>query len=347
MPTRSWASTMPACGAGRRPFSPAFSFQGVPAAASLLRAIEVLRDMNEAGAPKLPKSAPTGFVRERWARYVMPGGAIDRRYYEFCVLSELRDRLRAGDVWVVGSRRYRSFEERLISRETLQELLQSGTLPVAVDADFERFIAGRRALLDARLAAVDAKAKGGLLPDVSLEKGVLKIAPIEKSTPPEAEALAARLYAMLPRIRITDLLSEVARWTLFTDCFTHLRTGETVADQRILMAGLLADGLNLGLTRMAEACTIASLGQLAWIADWHIRDETYALALAAPRQSSAARAAGGACSAAALPPRRTGSSSGPAVSAATPAASTPITATSREASSTRTSPTAMRRSTPR
>jgi hypothetical protein len=84
---------------------------------------------------------------------------------------------------------------------------------------------------------------------------------------------------MLPRIRITDLLSEVARWTLFTDCFTHLRTGETAADPQILMASLLADGLNLGLTRMAEACSIASLGQLAWTADWHIRDETYALAL--------------------------------------------------------------------
>ena len=91
--------------------------------------------------------------------------------------------------------------------------------------------------------------------------------------------LAAQLYAMLPRIRVTDLLSEVAGWTLFTDCFTHLRSGEMVADPRILMAGLLANGLNLGLTRMAEACTIASLGQLAWVADWHIRDETYALAL--------------------------------------------------------------------
>src|SRR4051812_6279739 len=112
-----------------------------------------------------------------------------------------------------------------------------------------------------------------------LDKGVLKITPIEKSTPREAEALAARLYAMLPRIRITDLLSEVAGWTLFIDCFTHLRSGETVADPRVLMASLLADGLNLGLTRMAEACTIASLGQLAWVADWHIRDETYALAL--------------------------------------------------------------------
>jgi len=29
---------------------------------------------------------------------------------------------------------------------------------------------------------------------------VLRVAPIEKTTPPEAEALAARLYAMLPRI---------------------------------------------------------------------------------------------------------------------------------------------------
>lgn len=260
-------------------FLAAFSFQGVPAVAPLLRAIDVLRNMNNASAPSLPKSAPTSFIRERWARYVLPSGGIDRRYYELCVLSELRDRLRAGDVWVVGSRRYRSFEERLISPEALRELEQSGTLPVAVDTDFERFIADRRALLDERLAAVDLKAKGGLLPDVTLERGVLKITPIEKTTPPEAEALAACLYAMLPRIRITDLLSEVARWTLFTDCFTHLRTGETAADARVLMAGLLADGLNLGLTRMAEACSVASLGQLAWTADWHIRDETYALAL--------------------------------------------------------------------
>ena len=269
--------------AGVRRWSPAFlaafAFQGVPAAAPLLRAIDMLRAMSKASTPNLPKAAPTSFIRERWARYVLPSGRTDRRYYELCVLSELRDRLRAGDIWVVGSRRYRSFEERLISPETLQELEQSGTLPVAVDTDFERFIAARRVLLDERLAAVDVKAKDGLLPEVTLERGVLKITPIEKSTPPEAEVLVARLYAMLPRVRITDLLSEVARWTLLTDCFTHLRTGETAADERVLMAGLLADGLNLGLTRMAEACTIASLGQLAWTADWHIRDETYALAL--------------------------------------------------------------------
>ena len=260
-------------------FLEAFAFESVPASASLMRAIDVLREANRSEKSDLPKSAPTGFVRQRWAAQVMPNGAIDRRYYELCVLSELRDRLRAGDVWVAGSRQYRSFEERLISPETLAKLQQSSILPVAVEADFEKFIAARRILLDERLAAVDAQAAEGKLPDVTVTKGVLKISPIEKSTPPEAEALASRLYAMLPRIRITDLLAEVATWTQFPDCFTHLRSGETAADNRTLMAGLLADGLNLGLTRMAEACSIASLGQLAWTSDWHIREETYLSAL--------------------------------------------------------------------
>jgi TnpA family transposase len=269
--------------AGIRRWSPAFleafTFESVPASASLMRGIEVLREANRTDKPTLPESAPTGFVRQRWAPYVLPGGVIDRRHYELCVLSELRDRLRAGEVWVTGSQQYRSFEERLISKETVRELQQTNTLPVGVEADFERFIESRRTLLDERMTAVEARAKGSLLPGVSIDKGVLKFSPIEKSTPPEAEALAARLYAMLPRVRITDLLAEVAGWTLLPNCFTHLRTGETAADSRILMAGLLADGLNLGLTRMAEACSIASIAQLAWTADWHIRDETYALAL--------------------------------------------------------------------
>ena len=268
--------------AGVRRWSPAFldafTFEGVPAAAPLLRAIALLRAADRTGAG-LPDGAPTGFVRHRWAPHVLPGGAIDRRHYELCVLSELRDRLRAGDVWVVGSRRYRSFEERLISTEALRAHQRAGTLPIAIEVDFERFIASRRARLDERLKEVDACAAAGSLPEVTVTNGVLKIAPIGKVTPPEAEAVAVRLYAMLPRVRITDLLAEVAGWTGFLDCFTHLRTGELAADGRVLMAGLLADGLNLGLTRMAEACSIASLGQLAWIADWHIRDETYALAL--------------------------------------------------------------------
>ena len=260
-------------------FLAVFEFESVPASASLLRAIELLRQSDRSGKSALPKSAPTGFVRRSWAPLVLPGGDIDRRHYELCVLSELRDRLRAGDVWVVGSRQYRSFDERLISEETLRELQQADTPPVSVEMDFDRFIEARRVLLDERLTSVNARARDGLLPDVTINKGVLKITPIEKSTPPEAEALAARLHAMLPRVRVTDLLAEVAGWTRFPDCFTHERTGAIATDHRVLMAGLLAEGLNLGLTRMSEACSIASPGHLAWMSQWHIREDTYAQGL--------------------------------------------------------------------
>jgi Tn3 transposase DDE domain len=43
---------------------------------------------------------------------------------------------------------------------------------------------------------------------------------------------------------------------------------------------VLADATNLGLTRMAEACLVASYRQLAWMAAWHLREETYRRALA-------------------------------------------------------------------
>ncbi len=270
--------------AGIRRWSPAFlatfTFESVPPAASLLQAIEVLRQTNRSGKLAIPKTAPADFVRPVWRTYVLRDGKIDHKHYELCVLSELRSRLQAGDIWVSGSRRYRSFDERLVSKQqTLETLQQAGQSSVAIETDFERYITERRALLDASLVAVEARAKEGGLPGVTITKGVLKITPIAKMTPPEAEALVARLYAMLPRIRITDLLAEVARWTRFPDCFTHQRTGEIVADSRVLMAGLLAEGLNLGLTRMAEASNIASLGELSWMSDWHIRDETYGLAL--------------------------------------------------------------------
>lgn len=266
-----------------RRWSPAFlaalSFESVPAAASLMRAIDLLRDLNRRHAATLPKEVPIGFVRGRWRQLVLSDGTINRRFYELCVLTELRDRLRAGDVWVVGSRQCRSFEERLVATDVFEDMKAAATLPVAVDPDFDSFIADRRARLDHRLAEVDERAKDGLLPDVTITQGVLKVAPLGTTTPIEAELLAERLYAMLPRIRVTDLLAEVASWTMFPDCFTHLRTGEVARDNRVLMAGVLADGLNLGLTRMAESTRIASLGQLAWTSDWHIRDETYALAL--------------------------------------------------------------------
>src|SRR5258708_9729378 len=55
-------------------------------------------------------------------------------------------------------------------------------------------------------------------------------------------------------LKITELLMEADEWTGFTRHFTHLKTGDTAKDKTLLMTTILADGINLGLTNMAESC---------------------------------------------------------------------------------------------
>jgi hypothetical protein len=157
---------------------------------------------------------------------------------------------------------------------------EAGPLPVAVPLDSAAWLKLRREILGERLREVADKASRDQLEDVRISGSSLKITPLQAVTPETAEVLADRLYGLLPRVRITDLLDEVATWTGFSDCFTHLRSDLPTDDRRVVLTAVLADATNLGLTRMADACTVASYKQLVWTAGWHLREETYGRALA-------------------------------------------------------------------
>src|SRR3546814_11276714 len=85
---------------------------------------------------------------------------------------------------------------------------------------------------------------------------------------------------MMPRIRITELLHEVAQETGFLAAFTNLRTGEPCPNENALLATILADATNLGLSRMAAASQGVTRDQLLWTRDAYIRDDSYRAALA-------------------------------------------------------------------
>ena len=251
-----------------------------PVARELIEAVEVLREMNRDGLRKVPQHAPLGFIRRRWEAYVLGPEGIDRRFYELCVMAELKNSLRSGDVSVAGSRQSRDFEDYLMPHSEFDRRLTQGELHVAVPTTGPAYIEERMSLLRSALAQTDALVREDKLPDAELNSAGLKISPLENSVPKEAEALRDALSSMLPHIKITDLLMEVDRWTGFTRHFTHLKTNEPVKDPALLLTAILADATNLGLGKMAESCPGTSPAKPSWLVAWHIRDETYSKALA-------------------------------------------------------------------
>ncbi|MGL4713919.1 MAG: Tn3 family transposase, partial [Shewanella sp.] len=228
-------------------FLSALKLRAAPAAKSVLDAIDVLRAMNAENTRKVPANAPTSFIKNRWIKLVMTDEGIDRRYYELCALSELKNALRSGDVWVQGSRQFKDFDEYLVPVEKFVNLKLASELPLAIATDCDQYLHDRLELLEAQLKTVNHLATANDLPDAIITESGLKITPLDAVVPDTAQALINSSAMLLPHLTITELLMEVDAWTGFTRHFTHLKTGDVAKDKTLLLTTILADAINLGL----------------------------------------------------------------------------------------------------
>nr|WP_232328072.1 Tn3 family transposase [Kibdelosporangium sp. MJ126-NF4]CEL16561.1 Mobile element protein [Kibdelosporangium sp. MJ126-NF4] len=259
----------------------AVEFAGGTAAADLLAAVDVLRELNATGARRVPPGAPDGFVPARWRGYLdtaLKSGNSNayRHYWELCVLLALRDGLRSGDVFVPGSRRYSDPAAYLLTPAKWADHRVEFCRLVGKPADPARALAQATDELDEALDGLEQVLATGDGPVRLDEDGDLVISPLSaEDIPAEAVALKAELTEMLPFAPIVSLLIEMDKRTDFLDCFTHASGKQARSPElkRNLIAVLLAHSTNLGLTRMAEACGI-SYDMLAWTSEWYVREET-------------------------------------------------------------------------
>lgn len=116
-------------------------------------------------AVQLPDDAPTSFVRKCWENLVRTEDGLDRRFYGLCVLSELKNSLRSGDIWVQGSRQFKDFEDYLLPPPRFAAQRDQRELGLAIDTDCDRFLEARLAVLQEQLATVERLAATNELPD--------------------------------------------------------------------------------------------------------------------------------------------------------------------------------------
>lgn len=249
----------------------ALDIQAAPVAEPLLAATMIIAGMD------VTPARPLTFLRRgsKWQRHL--GGEDDEadRLWEVAVLFHLREAFRSGDVWLAHSRRFGDLKEALVPAEVARAMPRLA-MPFEPDA----WLADRKARMSHALHRLARAAKVGAIPGGSIEEGVLKIDRLTDAVPEEADAMVLDLYRRLPEIRITDLLLEVDDEVGFTEAFTHLHTGVPCKDRIGLLNVLLAEGLNLGLSKMAGATNTHDYFQLSRLSRWYVEGEAMSRALA-------------------------------------------------------------------
>ena len=219
----------------------------------------------------------TGFLRRtsKWHQHLKAQDDGDLRLWEVAVLFHLRDAFRSGDIWLRHSKRYGDLKQILVPAQAI-----TANARLMVPFNPEAWIADRKAKINSGLVRLAKAARSGTISGGSIENGVLHVDRLSANAPHGADEMILDLYKRMPEVRITDILMDVDATTGFTDAFTHLRTGVPCKDKIGLLNVLLAEGINLGLSKMAEATNTHDYWKLMRLSRWHVESEALNRALA-------------------------------------------------------------------
>ncbi|OIJ09409.1 DDE transposase [Anaerobacillus arseniciselenatis] len=238
----------------------------------LLRAIDTIKEMNRHNKRKVPEGAPLDFVSNRWQKHVYDDdGNVNRQYYEMAVLTELRNLVRSGSVSIKGSRQHQDFDNYLVAKETWEQNKQINELSAPPSVD--EYLVEKMDALHNRLEWI--KANITELDGVNFEDGRLYVHRLEKNVPEIAREYSLSLYQLIPRVKLPDLLMEVASWTGFDKQLLHASTLHPPKEEEkpAIMAAIMAMGTNIGLTKMAEATQGISYRQMSTASQWRLYED--------------------------------------------------------------------------
>lgn len=247
-------------------------FQSTKLDEPILESIKIIKSLNESGKRKVPDNSPVDFISKRWKNHIFENdGSINRHYYEMAVLTELRDRVKAGDISISGSKQYKDFEDYLLSKDEWISSKENNKLSVSLS--FDKYIQDRLNNLNERLRLLSKNIKN--INNISIDNCKISISRLENITPKEAKELSSNLYKILPKIKLTDLLMDIARITGFHKEFIHASTNKKpdTEDTILIMAALLGMGTNIGLSKMADATPGITYKQLSGVSQWRMYDD--------------------------------------------------------------------------
>ncbi len=236
----------------------------------ILTALVLIVRFAEAGRRVVSENdIPAGIIPGKWRSAVIDeNGRVNVVSFELCVLTQLRERIRAKEIWIEGADRYRNPDDDLPGDFDTRRDSYYADLGLSQDA--RGFVAGVKAELEKELRLLNAT-----LPDndkVRLRRGGenrISITPFAPAPePPGLATLKSEVARAWPMTGLLDVLKETALDTGFLSGFQTSASREAlppaVRDQRLLLC-LYGLGTNAGLKRVAAGSPDVSYDELLHI----------------------------------------------------------------------------------
>jgi len=237
----------------------------------LLRAIDLVRQLDHGAIRTLPEDAPTGFVPAGWRKVLRDDhGRLRRSVWETALALAVRDALRSGDLHLPDSRRHAGFwslvlDERLWASARTSAYADLG-LP---ERPAEHLADLTRSIEQAAVALADGLAGNDF---VRIDQEQLRLRRPDALAVSSASC-AARSQPGCPgsgsRTSCSRLTSGAASPVPLAGYEPHARD-----TYRALLATLIAHGTNLGLTVMGDSVETLTATDLQQTSRWLVRDAT-------------------------------------------------------------------------
>ncbi|WP_419235295.1 Tn3 family transposase [Rickettsia endosymbiont of Nabis limbatus] len=273
-----------------RQFSPAliahlkFEAKG-ERATNLLKAIELLHELNQQQKRKLPDDAPIDFIPKKLRSLVKSQGILDKPAWESALLTSIRDEMKIGNLTVKDSKRFGNFDNFFMpytewQKERIAFFKRAG-LPVNPQNVkvylTERLNKAFDTFLTTEPYNTYAKVKNG--------KWALSIDQAEENLPEEKESLNTLqtwLKKHMRSIKLPQLLIEVDNDLGFTQGFMlpHQQVHRQVDDVCTILVSIMAHGCFIGPYTMARLTEGITYDQIRHITDWQLSEENQRSVLA-------------------------------------------------------------------
>ncbi|NGO54644.1 Tn3 family transposase [Allomesorhizobium camelthorni] len=234
----------------------------------VLEALDWIRRMLESGCRIVPRNCVPidGVIPPKWRSAIIgKDGRINRISYELCVLSQLRDRIRAKEIWVVGADRYRNPDDDLPKDFETRRAAYYGALKLTADA--RAFTHEIKAELERELRLLNAEIpRNDKVRILWRGENRVSITPFHPLPEPQGlRSVKAEIGQRWPMTELLDVLKETALDTGFLKAFETSASRVAISSgalERRLILCLYGLGTNAGLKRVAAGCPDASYEEL-------------------------------------------------------------------------------------